>query len=159
MKAARPNRADPVWLAPVWEARKRETVVRVQAAINRLRETNQRVTFSAIRETVQNLFDRSISANTIKRNEDAHQLYLENQRGPRIRLTKAQSVLEFYEHTEPEGRAAAQARVARMRRHTKDDLIVRLLRVEEMLKAARNVENRLREEIIRLHVAHGSKQL
>jgi hypothetical protein len=41
---------------------------------------------------------------------------------------------------------------------TKDDLIVRLLRAEEALKAARNVENRLREEIIRLHVAHGPRQ-
>ena len=158
MKAARQNRADPVWLTPVWEARKKETVVCIQAAIDKLREANQRVTFSAIRETVRDLFHRSISTNTIKRNEAAHQLYLENRHTPRMSLVKSQGVLSFYENTEPGARAAAQARVARLRRQTKDDLIVRLLRVEETLKAARNVENRLREEIIRLHVAHGPRQ-
>ena len=158
MKTARRNRVDPVWLTPMWEARKKETVVRVQAAIDRLREANQHATFSAIRETVRDLFDRSISANTIKRNEVAYQLYLENRHTPRMSLVKSQSVLEFYENTEPSARAAAQARVARLRRQTKDDLIVRLLRVEETLKAARNVENRLREEIIRLHVAYGPRQ-
>ena len=158
MKAARSQRADPVWLTPVWEARKKETAVRVQAAIDRLREANQRVTFSAIRETVLDLFHRSISANTIKRNQVAYQLYLENRHTPRMSLVKSQSVLDFYENTEPGTRAAAQSRVARLQRQTKDDLIVRLLRVEETLKAARNVENRLREEIIRLHVAHGPRQ-
>ncbi|HEV2133187.1 MAG TPA: hypothetical protein VGR47_02890 [Terracidiphilus sp.] len=158
MKTARRNRVDPIWLTPMWEARKKETAVRVQAAIDRLREANQHVTFSAIRETVRDLFHRSISANTIKRNDVAYQLYLENRHTPRMSLVKSQSVLEFYENTEPSARAAAQARVARLRRQTKDDLIVRLLRVEETLKAARNVENRLREEIIRLHVAHGPRQ-
>lgn len=158
MKAGRQNRADPIWLTPVWEARKKETVVRVQAAINRLRETNQRVTFSAIREAVRDLFHRSISTNTIKRNEAAHQLYLENRRRPRMGLVKSQRVLEFYETTEPDAKSAAQARVARLRRQTKDDLIVRLLRAEGTLKAARNVENRLRDEIIRLHLAQGPKQ-
>jgi hypothetical protein len=159
VKAARQNRANPVWLTPVWEARKKETVVRIQAAINRLRETNQRVTFSAIRETVRDLFHRSISTNTIKRNEAAHQLYLENRRRPRMGLAKSQRVLEFYETTEPEAKSAARARVARLRRQTKDDLIVRLLRAEEALKAAGDVENRLREEIIRLHVTHGTRQI
>ncbi len=158
MKTARRNRVDPVWLTPMWEARKKETVVRVQAAIDRLREANQHATFSAIRETVRDLFDRSISANTIKRNDVAYQLYLENRHTPRMSLVKSQSVLEFYENTEPSARAAAQARVARLRRHTKDDLIVRLLRAEETLKGSRDVENRLREEIIRLHVAHGPRQ-
>jgi hypothetical protein len=142
----------------MWEARKKETAVRVQAAIDKLRGANQHVTFSAIRETVRDLFHQSISANTIKRNEVAYQLYLANRRRPRMSPVRSQSVLEFYENTEPGARAAAQARVARLRRQPKDDLIVRLLRVDEMLRAARNVENRLREEIIRLHVAHGSKQ-
>jgi multidrug efflux pump subunit AcrB len=159
MKAARRNRVDPVWLAPMWEARKKETAVRVQAAIDRLREANRQVTLSAIRESVRDLFDRSISANTIKRNEVAYQLYLENRHTPRMSLLRSQSVLEFYDDTEPGARAAAQARVARMRRRTKDDLIVRLLRAEEMLTASRNVEDRLREEIIRLHVIHGPKTI
>jgi hypothetical protein len=157
VKAARRNRADPVWLSPLWEARKKHTVVCVKAAIDKLREANQHVTFSAIRETVRNLFDWSISPNTIKRNEDAYQLYLENRHRPKLRLVKSQSVLSFYEDTEPGARAAAQARVARLRRHTKDDLIVRLLRAEESLKGSKNVENRLREEIIRLHVAQSAR--
>lgn len=159
MKVARRNRADPVWLSPLWEARKNDTVVRVKAAIEKLREADQQVTFAAIRETVRNLFNRSISPNTIKRNEVAYRLYLENRQRPRMSLTRSLSVLSFYENTEPGGRAAAQARVARMRRRTKDDLIVRLLRAEETLKAARNAENRLREEIIRLHIAHGPKTI
>lgn len=158
MRAARRNRVDPVWLSPMWEARKKETADCVRAAIDRLRETNQHVTFSAIRETVWHLFQRSLSANTIKRNEHAYQLYLKNRHSPRSREIKRQSVVEFYACTEPGRRAATQARVARLRRQTKDELIVCLLRVEDALKAGRNVENRLREEIIRLHVAHGPKQ-
>lgn len=150
MNAGRYKRSTPHWLAAAWEAKKQETVNCVEAAIGALRKTKQRVTISSIRDTVRCMFNRSLSANTIKRNERAYQLYLDNRRAPKTSQIKNPCVLEFYAQLEPTQKAAAQARIARLRRQAKDDLIVRCLRLEEALKEAKAEGNRLREEIIRL---------
>jgi hypothetical protein len=124
----------------------------------KLREANQPVTLASIRNEVLHLFGRSISTNTIKRNERAHELYLANRRASRTPQVKGPLILELYAHAEPARTAAIQARVARLRRHPKDDLIVRLMRIEESLAEQMDVANRLREKIILANVAQQRNQ-
>jgi PRTRC genetic system protein C len=142
------KRVSPVWLASTWESKKRETLNCVEAAIGSLRDANRSVTLSSIRGEVRLLFGRSLSTNTIIRNERANQLYLANRCAPRTPQIKSRLILELYARTEPAKRAAIQARVARLRRQAKDDLIVRLMGIEESLIGQMNVANRLREKII-----------
>ena len=143
-----PKRVTPVWLASAWEDRKKKTASFVEAAIGKLRDANQPVTLLSIRNEVRVLYGRSLSTNTIKRNEGAYQLYLANRRAPRTSQVKSHLILELYARTDPAKKAAVQSRVARLRRHPKDDLIVRLMRVEESLRDQMDVANRLREKII-----------
>jgi hypothetical protein len=142
------KRVTPVWLASAWERRKKETASCVEAAIGQLCLANQPVTLSSIRNEVRLLFGRSLSTNTITRNEGAYQLYLTNRRAPSTPQVKSHLILEMYARAEPTRKAAIQARVARLRRHPKDDLIVRLMRTEESLREQMDVANRLREQII-----------
>lgn len=116
------------------------------------------MTLSSIRNEVLHLFGRSLSTNTIKRNEDAYQLYLANRRALRKPQVKGQLILELYAHAKPARKAAIQARVARLRRHPKDDLIVRLMRIEGSLAEQMDVANRLREKIILANVAQQRNQ-
>jgi hypothetical protein len=153
------KRVAPVWLAAAWEVRKKETASCVEAAIRVLRETNQPVTLASIRKEVLLLFGRSLSTNTIKRNEGAYQLYLANRRAPRTTQIKSHLILELYAHAEPARKAAIQARVARLRRHPKDDLIARLMRIEESLIEQMEVANRLREKIILANDVRQQNQL
>ena len=153
------KRVTPVWLAAAWEGKRTETASCVEAAIEKLREANRPVTLSSIRNEVFLLFGRSLSTNTIKRNEDAYELYLANRRAPRTPQVKGQLILELYARTEPAKKAAIQARVARLRRHPKDDLIVRLMRIEESLTEQMDVANRLREKIILANDAKQRNQL
>jgi len=149
----------PVWLASAWESKKRETFNCVEAAIGSLRDASRSVTLSSIRGEVRLLFGRSLSTNTIIRNERAYQLYLANRHAPRTSQIKSRLILELYARTEPAKRAAIQARVARLRRQPKDDLIVYLIGVEESLIEQKNVANRLREKIILADVAQYRNQL
>ena len=147
------KRASPIWLAQAWEDRKKQTAHCVETAVGKLREADQSVTLSSIREKVFLLFGRSLSMNTIKRNEHAYQVYIANRRAPKTRQVKSQLILEFYAKSAPEKKAAGHAKVARLRRQSKDDLIVRLLQMEEALTKQEDVANRLREEIIRANIA------
>ena len=153
------KRVSPVWLASTWESRKKETVKCVEAAIDKLREADRCVTLTSIRDEVRLLFGRSLSTNTIKRNECAYQLYIANRRAPRTPQIKSRLILELYARTEPAKRTAIQARVARLRRQAKDDLIVRLMGIEESLIEQMNVANRLREKIILADAAQHRNQL
>jgi hypothetical protein len=152
MNNYRDKRITPVWLTSTWENKKQVTASCVEAAVNNLREADQQVTLATIKERVSLLFGRSLSTNTIKRNEQAYQVYLANRRAPKMRQSKSQLVHDFYEDVDPERRTALQARVARLRRQTKDDLIVRLMQAEDALIKQQGIANRLREEILRAHV-------
>lgn len=149
----------PVWLAPAWESKKRETLTCVEAAIGSLRDSNRSVTLSSIRGEVRRLSGRSLSTNTIIRNERAYQLYLANRCAPRTPQIKSRLILELYARTEPAKRAAIQARVARLRRQAKDDLIVRLMDIEKSLVDQVDVANRLREKIVLADAAQHRNQL
>ena len=153
------KRVTPVWLASAWERRKKETAGCVEAAIGKPCLVNQPVALSSIRNEVRLLFGRSLSTNTIKRNEGAYPLYLTNRRAPSTPQVKSHLILELYALAEPARKAAIQARVARLRRHPKDDLIVRLVRAEESLREQMDVANRLREQIILANVERQRNQL
>jgi PRTRC genetic system protein C len=65
----------------------------------------------------------------------------------------------LYAQVEPKKKAAIQATVARLRRQAKDDLIARIMRIEEELTEQMNVANRLREKIILADAAQHRNKL
>jgi hypothetical protein len=73
----------PVWLQTRWERRKQETVSRVTAAVEILRQQAREVAFSNICVAVKELYGVSISSNTLKRNESAYQIYLAHRKPPK----------------------------------------------------------------------------
>jgi hypothetical protein len=141
------GRQAPVWLSDHWERKKTETVDRVRTAIERLTAERQPVTVNAIREKVKEIFAIPFSANTIKRNEEAHALYL-SCRQPICRPA-ARDMLLCDLYARASDRPRLHAKVARLRRQPKDHLIAQLISLEEESKLHTELENRLREEIIR----------
>jgi hypothetical protein len=105
MKNRQYKRPSPVWLTPTWEDRKRVTADCVEVAVRKLRETDQAVTLSSIKKKVALLFGRSLSMNTIKRNERAYQVYVANRRAPKTSQVESELVHEFYENVEPARKA------------------------------------------------------
>jgi hypothetical protein len=152
MRRGNPSRIAPAWLSPLWEERRKKTAGHVNSAIGKLVEAGQPVTITSIRNQVHSLFGRALSANTIKRNELAYQTYLAYRVPPKAPQVKSSLMIEFYAQAAPAKRPGLHAKVARFRRQPKDDLIVRLIRLEETVKLQTDVENRLREEIIRTNL-------
>jgi hypothetical protein len=50
----------------------------------------------------------------------------------------------------PEEKRPLRSRIARLRRETKDALVARVLRLEGTVKQQKDVENALRDEVVRL---------
>jgi hypothetical protein len=147
MSKSHPERQPPVWLSEHWERKKTETLVRVRTAIECLTAEQQRLTVNAIREKVKAIFGVPFSANTIKRNEAAHALYVscrQPYRGPAARDALLRDL-----YASATDRPHLHAKVARLRRQSKDHLIARLILLERAAELHGEVENRLREEIIR----------
>lgn len=150
------GRRDLSWLKPMWDRKKQETANRVARAVNHLVKTKQAVTLGAIRETVQLLFNVSISTNTIQRNDEAYAVYLQHRtHTPRVRAKNAalQGVLAG---ARGERSAALRARIDRLRRESKDALIARIVELEKSAEQHARREDNLREEILRLTL--GSRQ-
>lgn len=78
------RRKQPEWLGPRWEKKKQITATRVDEAVQALKRDGDVVSYASIRERVHSLSGVWISANTIKRNDLAYQIYLANRRPPRI---------------------------------------------------------------------------
>jgi len=130
----------PEWLRARWERTKSETAARVQAAVDQLRERRRGVTFESIRETIRSMHGVSISANTIKRNELAYQIYSTHRQRPKVApLPTAQTKT-----------VAVCSPISRLRREPKDSLVAKLVCLERAVTKQRDIENRLREEILRL---------
>src|SRR4051794_17747249 len=66
------------WLQPLWDRKRKDTMVRVTAAVKHLLKKKQPVTLSTIREAVRLLFRISMSTNTIQRNPEAYATYLQH---------------------------------------------------------------------------------
>jgi hypothetical protein len=140
----------PEWLRARWQRTKRETAARVQAAVDQLREHDRGVTFESIRETIRLIHGVSISANTIKRNELAYQIYSAHRQRPKVASLPQPALRALVANTSDEERRGLQSKISRLRREPKDSLVAKLVCLERAVTKQRDVENRLREEILRL---------
>src|SRR5438093_300141 len=86
---------NPKWLATLWDRKRRETAKRVTAAVRHLVTKGEPVTIEAIRSTVKALSGVSISANTIHRNEAAHEAYQKHRTEPRRKPSKEASLSQL----------------------------------------------------------------
>lgn len=140
----------PEWLRTRWERTKGETAARVQAAVDQLQQQGRHVTFESIRETIRSLHGVSISANTIKRNEVAYQIYSAHRQKPNVASLPQPALREFVASVSVEERPGLKSKISRLRREPKDALVAKLVSLERAATRQRDVENRLREEILRL---------
>ena len=140
----------PEWLRTRWERTKCETAARVQAAVDQLRQQGRDVTFESIREAIRSLHGVSISANTIKRNELAYQIYSAHRQKPKVASLPQPALRGLVANASVEERRGLQSKISRLRREPKDALIAKLVFLERAAARQRDVENRLREEILRL---------
>ena len=155
MSNGNPGRQTPLWLSSHWERKKNETVDRVRAAIERLAAEQRPVTVNAIREKVKEIFAVPFSANTIKRNEQAYALY-QSFRRPNCNPA-ARDILLRDLYAQASDRTHLYAKVARLRRQSKDHLIAQLIALEQESKLHADLENRLREEIIQNSLPNAEK--
>jgi hypothetical protein len=146
----RDKKMHPGWLQPRWERQKRDTATRVEAAVSALQEDRAEVTYANICKRVSILFGLSISTNTIKRNELAYRIYLANRRPPRYKRLREPLLLQLIDGSSDQEKRSLRSRSARLRRESKDSLIARLISLERTVTEKKNVENLLREEILRL---------
>jgi hypothetical protein len=145
------SRRPPAWLQPLWKQKRAETVRRVAAAVCFLKRAGKTVTLAAIREAVLKLDGVSISTNTIQRNEEAYQLYQQHAAaGPAKSPSRHRALIALQKSTPDAHRAALRAKIARLRRQTKDMLIARVLELETAAANQGTRENALREEVLRL---------
>lgn len=144
------KRPAPEWLRPRWEQKRRETAVRVQTAVDQLRRQGRKATLESIRDTIRSLHGVSISANTIQRNELAYQIYSANRQRPRAASLPQPALRELVENASAEERRGLQSKISRLRRESKDSLVAKVVSLERAVARQREVENRLREEILRL---------
>jgi hypothetical protein len=140
----------PEWLRTRWERTKGETAARVQAAVDQLQQQGRHVTFESIRETIRLLHGVSISANTIKRNEVAYQIYSAHRQKPKVASLPQPALRGLVTSVSVEERPSLKSKISRLRREPKDALVAKLVSLERAATRQRDVENRLREEILRL---------
>jgi len=140
----------PEWLRSRWERTKGETEARVQAAVDQLRERGRSVTFESIRETIRSIYGISISANTIKRNEIAYQIYLAHRQKPRVASLPQPALRALLANASAGERRGLQSKISRLRREPRDSLVAKVVCLEGTATKQKDIENRLREEILRL---------
>jgi hypothetical protein len=140
----------PIWLQPRWERRKQETVSRVTAAVEKLRQEAREVTFSNICVAVRELYGVSISSNTLKRNDSAYQIYLAHRKPPKKGIGRQRGLQDLLASATGLERDQLASKISRLRRKSKDTLIAKLITLERRVRRQTEVENRLREEVIRL---------
>jgi hypothetical protein len=140
----------PEWLRARWERTKSETAARVQAAVDQLRERGRGVTFESIRETIRSMHGVSISANTIKRNELAYQIYSAHRQRPKMASLPQPALRALVANASDKDRHGLQSKISRLRREPKDSLVAKLVCLERTVAKQGDIENRLREEILSL---------
>jgi hypothetical protein len=143
-------RKHPEWLSPQWEKKRQLTAARVEEAVQALKGGGGVVSYASIRERIHSLSGVWISANTIKRNDLAYQIYLANRRPPRNRCLQEPLLARLVEAVPREERRCIQSKVSRLRRDSKDTLIAKLVSLERAVEKQKLAENALRDEVIRL---------
>jgi hypothetical protein len=101
---------------------------------------------------VRSLHGVSISANTIKRNELAYRIYSAHRQKPKVAHLPEPALRELVAGAAAEERRSLQSKISRLRREPKDALVAKLVSLERAVAKQRDIENRLREEILRLSV-------
>jgi hypothetical protein len=147
---SRGSHESPTWLQGRWAEQKHATATRIAGAIASLRQAGGKVTYGSICRSVQSLYGVSISANTIKRNDAAYEIYLANRSSRRFSPSKEQALRKLVQNVAEEQRNRMGSRIARLRRMRKDALIAMVLQLQEASDRHKTTETNLRDEILRL---------
>ena len=138
---------NPEWLNKRWEEKRQQTADRVSAAIGHLQKQGLTVSIAAICHAVQELFGFSMAPSTIKRNELAFANYVAARKHVSYVGVRG-TTLELLASAPADGRPKLRAKIRRLRRETKDELIGRVLKLEETVGQQRQLECKLRDEIV-----------
>jgi hypothetical protein len=147
---SRGRHQSPGWLKDRWADQRKATVTRIAGAVASLCKTGNKITYSSICRSVESLYGVSISANTIKRNHEAYEIYSANRSSHRFSLVKEEALQKHVRNSPGEHRARLGSRIARLRRMKKDALIARLVQLEDASDQQKTIETNLRDEILRL---------
>jgi len=146
----RGHHQSPDWLKDRWADQKKATVTRIASAIASLRQAGREITYRSICRSVESLYGVSISANTIKRNHEAFEIYSTNRSSRRYSPAKEQALQKLVKDAPREHQTRLASRIARLRRMRKDALIARLVQLEDVSDRQKTIETNLRDEILRL---------
>jgi hypothetical protein len=146
----RQNHEPPKWLEGRWAEQKRATATRIAGAIASLRQAGDKITYGSICRSVQSLYGFSISANTIKRNDAAYEIYSANRSSRHYSSSKEQVLQRQLKNATDTQRNRLGSKIARLRRMRKDALIAMLIQLQGESDHQRNTETNLRDEILRL---------
>jgi hypothetical protein len=146
----RQNHEPPTWLEGRWAEQKHATATRIAGAIASLRQAGDKITYGSICRSVQSLYSISISANTIKRNDAAYEIYSANRSSRRFSPAKEQALQRLVSDAPDANRKRLGPKIARFRRMRKDSLIAMLLQLQDTSERQKTNETNLREEILRL---------
>jgi hypothetical protein len=130
----------PDWLKDRWADQKKVTMTRIAGAIASLRDAGNKVTYGSICRCVESLYGVSISANTIKRNHEAYEIYSVNRSSRRFSPAKEQTLQKLAQNVPPEHRTRLASRIERLRRMRKDALIARLVQLEDASDRQKTIE-------------------
>jgi hypothetical protein len=146
----RGHHQSPDWLKNRWADQKKTTATRIGGAVASLRQAGNKITYSSISRCVESLYGVSISANTIKRNHGAYEIYSANRSSRRFSPAKEQALQKLVQDAPGEHQTRLASRIARLRRMRKDALIARLVQLEDASDRQKTIETNLRDEILRL---------
>ena len=146
----RQSHEPPTWLEGRWAEQKHATATRIAGAIASLRQAGDKITYGSICRSVQSLYGISISANTIKRNGAAYEVYSANRSSRRFAAAKEQTLRKLVWDATDADRKRLGPRIARLRRMRKDGLIAMLLQLQDTSDRQKTNEANLRDEILRL---------
>ena len=146
----RGHHPSPDWLKDRWADQKKATVTRITAAIASLRQAGKKITYRSICRSVESLYGVSISANTIKRNHQAFEIYSANRSSRRYSPAKEQALQKMVQNAPAGHQTRMASRIARLRRMRKDTLSARLVQLEDASDRQKTIETNLRDEILRL---------
>lgn len=147
------RRPSPEWLRARWDQQRRTTADRVGRAVTRLRTHGHPITFAAIRDTVKALDGVSISTNTIQRNQLAYAIYLQHASTRTASRRRHRSLLALVDGAPTNERGSLQAKITRLRRASKDELIASLIELAREVKNQERREHALRDELLRVTIS------
>jgi hypothetical protein len=146
----RGHHLSPDWLKDRWADQKRATVTRIGGAIASLNQAGKKITYRSVCRSVESLYGISISANTIKRNHEAFEVYSANRSSRHCPPAKEQTLQKLVQDAPRGHQIRLASRIARLRRMRKDTLIAKLVQLEDACDRQKTIETNLRDEILRL---------